>query len=302
MNTSIIKTVAQKASVVAGRTGLKIKKYSPEILLVTGTVSIVGGVVLACKETLKVEEILQEAEDTKALIAETVAAGNDNYTEEDAKADSVKVTFRTAGKLIKNYIPSASLILTGLACVFASYGIIRKRNVALSTAYTGLQTAFDSYREKVKETVGEEKERDIRYGREEVKAERIDEEGKTVKEKVKVPTTTEHSPYARFFDSSSRAWKNDPEYNLAFLNAQQGLANNLLHARGHVFLNEIYDMLGFDRTTPGQLVGWVLGNGDDYIDFGVYNPYSEAGRAFINGYEPVVLLDFNVDGPIYDKI
>lgn len=299
---AIIKTVTQKASVVAGRTGLKLKKYSPEILLVTGTISIVGGVVLACKETLKVEEILDEAEATKQLINDTLADDNQDYTEEDAKADSVKVTIRTGVKLVKNYIPSASLILTGLACVFASYGIIRKRNVALSTAYTGLQTAFDSYREKVKEAVGEEREKDIRFGRQEVKAEVMDEEGKVTKEKVKVPTTTEHSPYARFFDSSSRAYKDDPEYNLAFLNAQEGLANNLLHARGHVFLNEIYDMLGFDRTPAGQFVGWALGNGDDYIDFGLYNPYSEAGRRFINGHEPVVLLDFNVDGPIYDKI
>lgn len=302
MNTNLLKKVTTKVSTVAGRTGLKIKKYSPEILLATGTVSIIGGVVVACKATLKVDDILAEAEENKKKIED--AKCFDEYSEDDAKRDTAIVTIRTGVNLVKNYIPSSVLIFGGLGCIYASYGIIRKRNIAITAAYTSLQTAFDNYRDRVKEEVGEEKEHDIRYGLKKTKVESLDENGKKSKKEVKVypEEISEYSPHARFFDASSRSWKDDPEYNLCFLKAQQSFANHLLQSRGHVFLNEVYDMLGFDRTSAGQMVGWVLGNGDDYIDFGIYAHNGEAVRRFINGLEPNILLDFNIDGSIYEKI
>jgi hypothetical protein len=86
-----------------------------------------------------------------------------------------------------------------------------------------------------------------------------------------------------------------------FIRSQQNYANDLLNARGHVFLNEVYDMLGIERTSAGAVVGWVRGNGDNEIDFGVLNDL-HSGQRFINGDERSVLLDFNVDGVVYDLI
>ena len=90
-----------------------------------------------------------------------------------------------------------------------------------------------------------------------------------------------------------------------FLRKQQEWANELLKSRGHVFLNEVYDMLGIPRTKSGQIVGWVYNSNDEYsdnyIDFGVYDGGARS-RAFVNGYEKAILLDFNVDGVIYDLI
>jgi hypothetical protein len=84
-----------------------------------------------------------------------------------------------------------------------------------------------------------------------------------------------------------------------FLRAQQQWANDRLHAHGYIFLNEVYEALGLERSQAGQLVGWKLnGNGDGYVDFGLYSIGDESNRAFVNALEPVVLLDFNVDGPI----
>ena len=156
---------------------------------------------------------------------------------------------------------------------------------------------------------GEEVEKEIRYN---IKAEEVvtsvDENGNAVTETVKVMDGTDdpnsYSDYARFFDESCAAWQNDAEYNLTFLKAQQQYANDLLKARGRLFLNEVYRMLGIDETKAGQVVGWVYNpdnpTGDNFVDFGIYNMQRERVRAFVNGYEPNILLDFNVDGVIWD--
>jgi hypothetical protein len=52
------------------------------------------------------------------------------------------------------------------------------------------------------------------------------------------------------------------------------------------------------------MVGWIDGgDGDGYVDFGIYDIAAVNNRReFINGYEPSIILDFNVDGVIWDKI
>lgn len=106
-----------------------------------------------------------------------------------------------------------------------------------------------------------------------------------------------YSKYARLFDESNPYWGTDPEINLWYLLSQQRVANNLLRHRGYLFLNEVYDMLGFDRTQDGAVVGWIYKsqNGDNYVDFGIYNT-GDLNR--INKPKKSILLDFNVDGAI----
>ena len=132
----------------------------------------------------------------------------------------------------------------------------------------------------------------------------MNEKGKTVTSTKTIETVDKDgiSQYARFFDESCINWSKTPEYNLMFLNGQQNFANDLLNARGHVFLNEVYDMLGIPRSQAGAVVGWVKGVGDDYIDFGIFEGKTAAARAFVNGAERNILIDFNVDGVIYDLI
>ena len=134
----------------------------------------------------------------------------------------------------------------------------------------------------------------------------MDEDGNEtiVTDTVKTMDPTLYSDYARFFDAASPCWQNDPEYNLMFLKAQQQYANDLLRAKGRLFLNDVYDMLGIEKTKAGQVVGWVYDrenpNGDNFVDFGIYDMSKERVRAFVNGYETNILLDFNVDGNIWD--
>jgi hypothetical protein len=143
--------------------------------------------------------------------------------------------------------------------------------------------------------MGQEKELDIYHA---AKTE-VQLDGKKSTE-IKVVDPNKWSPYARWFDEASRQWKKDPELNRLFVQCQQNYMNQLLQTRGHVFLNEVYDALDIERSKQGQSVGWVLGgNGDNHIDFGVYEAHS---AAFVNGREKSILLDFNVDGVILDMI
>lgn len=289
---------------------LKAIKHSPEILAGVGVVGVVGSLVMACKATTKLSDVLEESKEQLDKIKEVAAdpAYEEKYSQDDAKKDTTITYVQTAMKVTKLYAPSVILCASSLGCLLASNNILKKRNAALSAAYMTVDKSFKEYRKRVADRFGEEVEKEIRYN---IKAEeitKVDEDGNEVTETVKVMNGTDdpnsYSDYARFFDESCAAWQNDAEYNLTFLKAQQQYANDLLKARGRLFLNEVYRMLGIDETKAGQVVGWVYNpdnpTGDNFVDFGIYNMQRERVRAFVNGYEPNILLDFNVDGVIWN--
>ena len=305
-----MKNLKEKMVKVYNKSEMKVRKYSPEILAGVGVVGVIASTVMACKATTKLNDILAESKEQLEQI-KTVAvdpAYADKYTEDDAKKDTTITYVQTGVKVAKLYAPSVILCATSLGCLLASNNILKKRNAALSAAYMTVDKSFKEYRRRVAERFGDEVEKEIRYNIKAKEITTVDEEGNEVKETVKVmegadnPTT--YSDYARFFDESCPAWQNDPEYNLTFLRAQQQYANDLLKAQGRLFLNDVYKMLGIDITKAGQVVGWVYDPdcpvGDNFVDFGIYDMSKERVRAFVNGYEPNILLDFNVDGNIWD--
>lgn len=294
------------------KAGFQLKKHSPEILVVTGAIGVVTSAVMACKATRKIDDILDETK--KAVDAIHDCSTNedfkDEYSEEDAKKDLVITYSRAAINFAKLYGPSVALGAVSLGCIFASNNILRKRGIAIAAAYTAVDTTFKEYRKRVVERFGEEVDRELKYN---LKAKKVtekvvDEETGETKKVKKTEYTAEdpngYSDYARFFDEYCNGWEKDPEYNLMFLRTQQSYANDLLKSRGHLFLNEVYDMLGIPRTKAGQVVGWVYNEdnpvGDNFVDFGIYDINRETNRDFVNGYERSILLDFNVDGNIWD--
>ena len=302
--------IVNSATKTFHRVGFQIKKHSPEILLVTGITGVVTSAVMACKATTKVDAIIEESKKSIDMIHEGMEAGNIcdvEYTEEDGKKDLAIVYIQTGVKFAKLYGPSVLLGLTSIGCILASNNIIHKRNVALSAAYTAIDRSFKGYRSRVIERFGESMDRELRYNikTQEVKETVVDEETgkkKTVKSTVSVVDPNTYSDYARFFDEYCAGWTKDAEYNLMFLRQQQNYANELLKSRGHLFLNEVYDMLGIDRTKAGNIVGWIYDEkhpiGDNFVDFGIYVLDNEKARDFVNGRERSILLDFNVDGDI----
>lgn len=291
-----------------GRPMLHVQKASPQIMFAGGVIGAVGATVLACRATLKLSETLEKGEMLTERANVLLSRSNDNgatpYTEKQHAKDLTVIKIRTILDVTKLYGPAVGLGVISIGLLTGSHVVLNKRNASLTAAYAAVDKAFDQYRARVREDLGEEKDRHFRYGMEEVHetVEKKDGSHKVVKHQR--VGTEGNSQYARFFDPMCAPWQKNPEYNAAFLRAQQAYANEMLQARGHVFLNEIYDNLGIPRSGAGAMVGWVVGRGgDDYIDFGIFN--DDAGpkvRDFVNGREHSILLDFNVDGIIYDKI
>jgi hypothetical protein len=197
---------------------------------------------------------------------------------------------------VKLYAPAALLGTASIASLTGSHVVMTRRNTALAGTLAIVTQAFDDYRERVRKELGSDKELDIRFKLEDVEIEDADGQ----KQLIKLGDPSGLSPYARFFDQFSEAWKKNAEYNRLYVQCQQNYANQRLEAIGHVFLNEVYDWLGIERSHAGSIVGWLYnGDGDGYIDF---NMFDVANRDFVNGENRSILLDFNVDGVIFDKI
>lgn len=292
---------------LGSRALLKTKKHSPEILLGVGIVTFVATVVTASKATLKLNENLYDDECDLQMIKKVHEDENQPTSDEDYRHDLMVVYSRIGLKLAKLYAPSAALGALSLTCFISSHVILDKRNAALTGSLVAIQGAFNNYRQKVIADQGKDADEKYYHGitKETIETTEEDPDGGS---KVKVETVNKIngetvSPYARFFDEASSYWQKTPEYNYMFLKRQQSYANELLNIRGHVFLNEVYDMLDIPRSQLGAVTGWVLnGDGDGYIDFGMADITREKVRDFVNGYERSVLLDFNVDGVIYNLI
>lgn len=306
------KDILSNVSRTLSKVKFNVKKHSPEILIVAGVAGTITSAVLACTATTKVGKIADEHKQHVADVHEALEKGitnaGESYNEEDAKKDLTIYYTQTGLKYIKLYAPSVIIGVLSLTAIISSNNILRKRNIALAAAYTTLDKGFKEYRGRVVERFGKELDRELRHN---IKAKEIEEtvidengEEKTVKKTVEVADPNEHSDYARFFDESCAGWTKSPEINLVFLKQQQAHANKLLQKNGYLFLNDVYEMIGIPKTKAGQVVGWIYDEenpiGDNFVDFGIYDVYNEKAREFVNGYERSILLDFNVDGNIWD--
>ena len=304
-------TVPNNISRKLSKVGFQLKKHSPEILVTVGVVGTVASAVLACKATTKLSGIMEKTKENVDAIHYAVENADklpEEYTVEDSKKDLAIVYAQTGLQLVKLYAPAVLLGAASITCILTSNNIMRKRNLALAAAYATVDGGFKEYRGRVIERFGEELDRELKYN---IKAKEIEEtvvgeDGSetTVKKTIHVADPNMYSDYARFFDDGCKGWTKDPEYNFVFVKQVQNQANDKLKAEGFLYLNEVYEMLGIPRTKAGQAVGWVYDEkdpiGDNYVDFGLFDVHNDRARDFVNGYERTILLDFNVDGVIWD--
>jgi hypothetical protein len=292
-----MKIIPTKVTRSVGRQILLAKKNSPKLFFAAGVTGVVGGTVLACRATLHLDEALEDVKKDVYLVKEHMKLDDpDHQMEEvDYQKTIAAVYIRGAYRIGKLYAPAIIVGGLGIASLTGSHVILTRRNAAVGAAYAAMATAFEQYRERIKEEVGVDKELELYRG-----IEWQEVEGSEGKMLEPVTDPGKWSPYVRFFDETNPRYQPSPDLNRFFIDCQERYANHLLQARGHVFLNEVYDSLGIERSSAGQVVGWLLdGDGDGYIDFGVY----EAVNAeFLIRAEKTVVLDFNVDGIIYDLI
>lgn len=316
MKNNWLAKVSTSAAKFAGKAEFTIKKNSPEILLGAGIVGFVGTIVLACRATCRADEVLEfhrrkikDINDAKE-IADADPEGEMSYDVEIYRQDKAIRYLKTTGNLAKLYAPTVAVGTLSLACILTSRNIMQKRYLGVVAAYNGLSAAFEEYRKRVRDEYGEGLDKHFRYGTTYEELPVYDENGKKTKEKEQVENTNSNlvaptDDYCRFFDSSNPNWDPNPAFSMMWLRGQQNLLNDILHTRGHVFLNEVYDALGFEHTPQGAVLGW-LDNGDDgYIDFFGYEKNGMAKenvRKFVNGVDNVIMLEFNHDGVIWDKI
>lgn len=299
------------------KVGFQLKKHSPEILIVTGIVGVVTSAVMACKATTKVNTIVEKHKKNVNDIHDVVAdveAGiipTEDYTPEDQKKDITIVYAKTGLEFVKLYAPSVTLGVLSIAAILTSNNILRKRNVALAAAYATTEKLFKDYRGRVIDRFGQEIDRELRYNikAREIEETTVTEDGSEVTEKktVKVAEGPFYDEFTRIFDESSSCFVKNAERNKYFVLQVENWANIKLREQGFLFLNDVYEALGFDKTPGGQVVGWVYDEknpiGENRVDFGIFDDtYVKNNARFINGYERAVILNFNHDGNILGYI
>lgn len=278
---------------LVGRAGLVLSKHAPTILTAAGTAGFIGTTVLASKATLKVEETV--AEETALLVKVHEAKEAGKLSDKDATHDKVVLYSRMTTKLAKLYAPAIILGAASIASLITSHGIMLKRNASLAAAYAAVDQAFKTYKKKVESKFGKDA---VLEALSSVAAEDLTKDEMTVES---VAAVNDVSPYGVIFDDTNVNWSADEDLAMLHLKCQQQYANDILQTRGHIFLNEVYKMLGFPHTPAGAVTGWVKGNGDDFVDFNIFDGMFEGedqnGRTVTKW-----ALDFNVDGVMYDKI
>lgn len=306
--------IMKSVSGTVHKVGFQLQRKSPELLVGLGIIGAITSAVLACKATTKAGKIIEEANDAISTIHQAnengVTNAGETYSEQDCKKDLAVAYVQTGVKFAKLYAPAVLLGTASVASILASHNIMKKRNVALAAAYAAVDKSFKDYRGRVLERFGEQVEKELRYN---IKAQEIEEtvtdgkgKEKTVKKTADVAEAgwdpSKYSPYAKIFDESHPDWRKDAEQNRYYLQALQAQATDKLRSQGHLFLNEVYDMLGFKRTKAGSAVGWIYDPrhpiGDDFVDFGIFEVQRPAAVDFVNGYERSFILDFNVVGDI----
>ena len=292
--------------------GFKFKKHSPEVLVVTGIVTGITGAVMACKATTKIDEVLakpkEKIDQINAYIEEN--GYSEEYTEKDAKNDIAKMQVAAGYELVKLYAVPVTMGVVSVTSILAGHNIMRKRNVAISAAYMAANNSLKQYRGRVVERFGEALDKELMYNIKVKEEEKIvvNEDGSEsiAKEAVSVVDPNKIDDTSRIWYEGNPGWTKDPEFNLMYLKKQQAWLTDKLELQGYLFLNDVYDALGFDKTAAGQVLGWIYDKdhpvGDNFVDFGIYDIHNKQKIKFVNGTERSILLEFNHDGNILDLL
>lgn len=244
-------------------------KKSPEILTGIGIAGVITTTVLAVKVTPKALQLIDEAEHKKAV------AWNNENPDYDNGADRIKLTkTETVKAAWKPYIPVVVTGVCSVACIIGANSVHLKRNAALATAYQLSTTAFNEYKEKVVETIGEKKEKVVRQNIAKDKVE------KNPVSKTEVFVTGNGT--SLFYDPlSGRYFESDMNKVEKAVNSLNWSMNN--GNEPYISLTQLYDELGLSHTGVSDEIGWKVEDGN--IELAVSAQVADDGR-------PCLVMDF----------
>lgn len=203
-----------------------ISDKSPEILIGFGLAGMLTSTVLAVKATPKALDILAEQEDREL-----------------SKVDKVKLTW-------KCYAPAAIGYCASAACIIGANSVNTKRNAVLAGAYKISESALLEYRDKVKEVIGEEREKEIHAKiAEDRRCKEPENQGNVI--------LTGKGDVLCYDMYSGRYFKSEMDEINAILNE----LNYKLMQDNLLALNDFYDALGLQPIITGYDHGWNVDDG-----------------------------------------
>lgn len=285
-----------------GSSKLALKAKTPILMIVGGVVSMGAGTVLACRQTLKIEEVMEPHTVALERIEEGSSLSLQSYPAEAAQSDRYKVYGRVALDGTKLYAIPGAFFLGGAVLVFAGHRIMLKRNAAMALAFTGLKEIFDAYRARVVDRFGEASDQAFMHGET-----LLEIEDPVTGEKIMVASRdwdeSGQDPYNRVFDqfNAIRTWQPDLGVNKNFIATQQRYAQELLNRQGYLYLSDVYKALGFEETSISRIVGWKVRHLPDgskdipFVDFGLDKKLPDDWKY---NKDHAIYLDFNCQGMI----
>lgn len=286
----------------------RISKHAPTILSVTASAGVIATGYLAWKAGTRFEDVEGRDWDRRKECLRNA----DTIPDEDVPKIERKNRILFILDTVRTVAPAAIVGAATITMIYFSNSISKKRLAAMGAAYATLQTAFDGYKRTMVEALGKEsvdkilkpKLPNVGKSAEEILSSDNKSDAANVSDAV-VNSLKALSPYARIIaEESSTCWDPNEDYTSQNLAAVQLWANRRLERKGHLFLNEIFDQLGLSRTREGAVVGWLKnGEGDGYVSFGDFD--ASIYRVPSDDYTRVdsnFIVDFNVDGVIWDRI
>lgn len=286
----------------------RISKHAPTILSITASAGVIATGYLAWKAGTRFEDVEGRDWDRRKECLKNA----DTIPDEDVPKIERKNRILFILDTVRTVAPAAIVGAATITMIYFSNSISKKRLAAMGAAYATLQTAFDGYKRTMVEALGKEsvdkilkpKLPNVGKSAEEILSSDNKSDAANVADAV-VNSLKALSPYARVIaEESSTCWDPNEDYTSQNLAAVQLWANRRLERKGHLFLNEVFDQLGLSRTREGAVVGWLKnGEGDGYVSFGDFD--ASVYRVPSDDYTRVdsnFIVDFNVDGVIWDRI
>lgn len=304
---------------------MKTNNAAPTIAFCAGAVGSVASLYLMWRAARKHDDVICDAQDLIEEVHDKKPVEGEENEEalpiNQYRTELVKAYIKAGFKIGKLYAPVAIVEVGSIALMSLGYGGLSKRYTGTLAALTLVEHEYSAYRKRVIDALGEDADREFRFGLKKKEFEvpvldengnqKLDKNGKPKTKKVVKCTLNEddelrlegYSMYARIFDKEHcKQFDGGPDdmatsyYNRTFLIKAQEYFNMLLKFKGTIFLNEVYDYLGYERTQAGQEVGWHYDpdypTGDNKIEFIPIEYYSEKYQA------ESIILDFNVDGEV----